>query len=84
MLSYLRPDGASTYNALYVDTTPFDASGHPTNQFRLYEEWVDHDGVNTGKYSQAALWGGWRQTLRIDGWQAYDLAILSAREILPP
>jgi hypothetical protein len=45
---------------------------------------MDQDGVNSGRYTQAATWGGWITTLRIDGWRQVDFSILSAREIVPP
>jgi hypothetical protein len=82
VVSYLVEGG--TRNLLYLDGDPFDAEGRPRNGFRLYTEWDDRDGVPTGQYDQAATWGGWVNTFRVDGWQQVDLAILSAREIIPP
>jgi hypothetical protein len=84
MVSFINADKKSTTNRIYVDAVPFDAQGKPRNQFLLYSEWKDEDGKSTGRYTQAALWGGWIQTLRIDGWRYTDVAILSAREIIPP
>ncbi len=82
MVSYLVGNG--TKNLLYLDTDPFDANGKPRNDFRLYAEWIDRDGVDTGEYTRAATWGGWLTTFRVDGWRKVDFAILSAREIVPP
>ncbi len=73
-----------TRNLLYLDDDPFDAGGTPRNAFRLYARWDDRDGELTGQYSQAATWGGWMTTLRVDGWNHVDVAILSAREVIPP
>ncbi|MGA9520989.1 MAG: hypothetical protein WBV82_05970 [Myxococcaceae bacterium] len=53
-------------------------------QFRLYTEWTDRDGENTGLYSTAATWASWVTSFRVDGWREVDFAILSAREIIPP
>jgi hypothetical protein len=81
-VSYLVPGG--TKNLLYLDTEPFDASGKPRNNFRLYTEWMDKNGQSTGRYTQAAIWGGWTTTFRVDGWRRLDFTQLSAREIVPP
>ena len=82
VVSYVIDGG--TKNLLYLDTDPFDANGKPRNEFRLYTEWEDLDGVNTGRYSTAATWAGHVTTFRVDGWKFVDFAILSAREIIPP
>jgi hypothetical protein len=82
VVSYLVAGG--TQNRLYLDTEPFDASGKPRNNFRLYTEWVDKNGQSTGRYKQAATWGGWITTFRVDGWRRVDFTHLSAREIVPP
>lgn len=82
MVSYLVPGG--TKNQLYLDTNPFDASGKPRNDFKLYTEWMDKDGQSTGRYKQAATWAGWVTTFRVDGWNRVDFTHLSAREIIPP
>ncbi|MGA9523480.1 MAG: hypothetical protein WBV82_18600 [Myxococcaceae bacterium] len=73
-----------TKNLLYLDDDPFDVRGEPRNAFRLYAQWNDRDGVSSGQYRQAATWGGWVTTLRVDGWNEVELAILSVREIIPP
>jgi len=73
-----------TRNLLSLDTEPFDAQGRPRNEFRLYTEWMDRDGEDTGLYSQAATWASWVTSFRVDGWRAVDFAILSAREVIPP
>ncbi|MGA9520094.1 MAG: hypothetical protein WBV82_01440, partial [Myxococcaceae bacterium] len=73
-----------TQNLLYLDDDPFVGNGEPRNVFRLYAQWEDRDGGSTGQYRRAATWGGWVTTLRVDGWKHVDVAILSAREIIPP
>lgn len=82
VVSYNIPGGAK--NLLYLDTDPFDTTGKPRNNFRLYTEWVDKEGVSTGRYNKAATWGGWVTTFRVDGWRRLDFTRLSAREIIPP
>ncbi|MCI0572585.1 MAG: hypothetical protein L0Y66_17670 [Myxococcaceae bacterium] len=82
IVSYLVPGG--TQNLLYVDANPFDANGTPRNDFRLFTEWMDQDGVSTGHYSTAATWAGWETTFRVDGWRRVDFALPSVREIIPP
>ena len=82
VVSWVVPGG--TQNRMYLDTEPFDAHGKPRNGFRLFTEWMDKDGENTGNYTQAATWAGWRTTFRVDGWKNLDFAHLSAREIVPP
>jgi hypothetical protein len=74
----------SVVNRLYVDDRPFDAQGRPRNDWRLFSEYVDVEGENTGKYSKLVDWGGWQTTLRTDGVTGLDIAILSVREIEPP
>jgi hypothetical protein len=71
-------------NRLYVDDDPFDSHGRPANHFRLFSEYVDVEGQSTGRYSKLVDWGGWQTTLRTDGIEELDFAILSAREIVPP
>ena len=51
--------------------------------WRLYFEWFDTQGVPMGRYTQAALWAGWMNMFRVDGWTLMDFSILSAREIEP-
>ena len=82
VVSYLVDGG--TRNLLFLDTDPFDASGTPRNQFRLFTEWFDRDGESTGHYDRAATWAGWETTFRVDGWRRVDFAYPSAREIVPP
>ncbi len=82
VVSYLVEGG--TRNLLFLDTDPFDASGRPRNQFRLFTEWFDRDGESTGHYDRAATWAGWETTFRVDGWRRVDFAYPSAREIVPP
>lgn len=82
VVSYLVEGG--TRNLLFLDTHPFDASGTPRNEFRLFTEWHDRDGESTGHYNRAATWAGWETTFRVDGWRRVDFAYPSAREIVPP
>lgn len=82
VVSYLVDGG--TRNQLYLDTDPFDATGAPRNQFRLFTEWYDRDGESTGTYDRAATWAGWETTFRVDGWKRVDFAYPSAHEIVPP
>ena len=46
--------------------------------------WYDTQGVAMGRCAQAALWAGWMNMFRVDGWELLDFSVLSAREILPP
>jgi hypothetical protein len=82
VVSYLVEGG--TRNLLFLDTDPFDPSGTPRNQFRLFTEWFDRDGESTGHYDRAATWAGWETTFRVDGWRRVDFTYPSAREIVPP
>jgi hypothetical protein len=85
MVSYTLPqDATRVINRLYVDAAPFDASGRPVNAWQLLGEYVDVQGTSTGQYSRLADWGGWQTTFRVDGMLAYDIAIFSVREIIPP
>jgi hypothetical protein len=71
-------------NQLYLDTDPFDpATGKPKNGWRLFSEYVDVEGQNTGRYSKLVDWGGWQTTFRTDGIHDLDVAIVSVREIAP-
>jgi hypothetical protein len=82
-ISLLDPENKRTKNYLYLDTDPFDETMSPRNEFKLYSEWEDVDGVSTGQYNQAALWAGWVTTFRVDGWKRLDVAHLSVSEINP-
>jgi hypothetical protein len=82
-ISYNADDNKSTINQVYIDTDPWDVNGKPKNNWQLYSEWHDTDGTSTGQYRQAALWAGWMYTLRVDGWDSTDFALLSIREIDP-
>jgi hypothetical protein len=77
------PAGSSdrVVNRLYVDASPFDAEGRPRNDFVLFSEYIDRAGVSTGYYDTLASWGGFQTTLRVDGADYIDVAILSVREI---
>jgi hypothetical protein len=70
-------------NRLYVDDAPFERDGTPRNDFRLLSEYVDREGQSTGRYDTVVNWGGSVSTLRVDGVDALDVAILSARAVEP-
>jgi len=74
-----RPD--RVINRLYVDDDPFSADGTPNNGFRLLTEYIDRAGVNTGRYDTLVDWRGVLTTLRVDGVDSVDIALLSARPI---
>jgi hypothetical protein len=78
----VRPD--RVVNRLYVDDDPFMPDGAPRNAFRLLTEYIDRAGVNTGRYDTLVNWRGVITTLRVDGVDSLDVALLSARPILPP
>lgn len=85
LLSWTNPaNPQQVINQLYLDNAPFDATGKPSNRWRLFSQYVDEAGKNTGHYAQLADWGGWQTTLRVDGYRSVDLAWPSVREILPP
>ena len=83
MVSYIA-DKTRVRNLMYLDTAPYDETGGKKNHWRLYFEWFDTQGVAMGRYTQAALWAGWMNMFRVDGWTLLDFSILSAREIVPP
>ena len=58
--------------------------GTPRNDFRLLTEYIDRAGVNTGRYDTLVNWRGVITTLRVDGVDSVDIALLSARPITPP
>jgi hypothetical protein len=80
------PAGTSdrVINQLYLDTEPFDAEGRPRNGWRLFAQYEDIDGVDTGRYSQVVNWGGWLTSFRSDDSDNVDFMLLSVREIIPP
>lgn len=77
-----RPD--RVINRLYVDDDPFAPDGTPRNAFRLLTEYVDRAGVSTGRYDTLVNWRGVITTLRVDGVDSLDVALLSARPISAP
>jgi hypothetical protein len=85
LLSYKSlDDPARVTNRLYLDEDPFEAtSGKPRNAWRFFAEFVDVEGVSTGKYNKLADWGGWQTTLRTDGVGNLDFALISLREVQP-
>lgn len=85
LLSYGMPgDSTRVVNRLYLDSEPFDSqSGKPRNRWQLFAEYIDSEGLSTGRYSKLADWGGWQTTLRTDGVGSLDFAMISLREIQP-
>jgi hypothetical protein len=82
LVTYADPTRADrVINRLYVDTDPFATDGSPRNAFRLLTEYVDRAGVSTGLYDTLVDWRGYVTTLRIDGVESIDVAMLSARAI---
>lgn len=85
LVSYLTAGTPrSVMNQLFVDSTPFDGDGRPSNHWQLFSEYLDEEGKSTGHYSKLVDWGGFQTTLRADGIEELDIAILSVREIAPP
>ncbi|SDD71949.1 hypothetical protein [Rhodococcus tukisamuensis] len=83
VVSYI--DSTTTVrNLMYLDTDPYSSAGSKKNDWRPYLEWTDTQGVVMGAYAQAALWAGWMNTFRVDGWTLVDFSIVSAREIVLP
>jgi len=85
LLSYSSPGRpARVINRLYMDNDPFEpATARPRNHWKLFSEFVDVEGVSTGKYDKLADWGGWQTTLRTDGVSSLDFTLISLREIQP-
>ena len=90
IVSYIT-SSATVRNLMYLDTNPYNMSGGKNNSWRLYLDWTDTDGMEmqprgvlTEPYKRTALWAGWMNMFRVDGWQLVDFSILSAREIVPP
>jgi hypothetical protein len=83
LLSYSSPGlPARVINRLYLDEEPIDlATGRLRNHWKLFSEFVDVEGVSTGKYGKLADWGGWQTTLRTDGVSSLDFTLISLREI---
>lgn len=79
-----RQNPAQVINQLHIDTTPFDATGKPANQWRLLSEYIDVEGKSTGRYTKLVDWGALQTTLRVDGYRSVDFAHMSVREITPP
>jgi hypothetical protein len=84
MVSY-SPAGQPDHvvNQLYLDSDPFDARGKPQNRWQLLAEYEDIDGVDSGRYSTVANWGGWLTSFRSDQSDNVDFLLPSVREILP-
>jgi len=66
----------------YCDWAPFDSSGKPVNNWTKIMS-KTFGGTSTNGYTKAPTWGG-MTTIRIDGYQYVDMAIISIREITPP
>ena len=86
LLSYGMPgDSTRVVNRLFLDSEPFERrSGKPRNRWQLLAEYVDSEGLSTGRYSKLADWGGWQTTLRTDGVGSLDFTMIGLREIQPP
>lgn len=82
IVSYIT-SSTTVRNLMYLDTNPYNGGGGKNNTWRLYLDWTDTQGVKMGPYTQAALWAGWMNMFRVDGWTWVDFSILSAREIEP-
>jgi hypothetical protein len=82
IVSYIT-SSTTVRNLMYLDTAPYNENGGKNNNWRLYMDWTDTQGVAMGQYTQAALWAGWMNMFRVDGWKWVDFSILSAREIEP-
>lgn len=83
LVSVQSRDGRRVTNRLYVDERPFDNDGSPRNDFRLLSEYIDQHGESTGRYHTVVNWAGSASTLRVDGVDALDVAILSVRAVEP-
>lgn len=83
VVSYIV-DSTRVRTLMYLDTEPYSPTGEKNNRWRLYLDWYDIQGVPMGRYTQAALWAGWMNMFRVDGWTWLDFSVLSAREIIPP
>jgi hypothetical protein len=82
LVSFQDPDDASrVINRLYVDDAPFAADGTLHNDFQLLSEYIDSPSHSTGQYDTVVSWGGPLNTLRVDGVDVLDVAILSVRAI---
>lgn len=85
LVSFSAPhDPTRVIHRLFLDSDPVEATtDRPRNQWKLFAEFIDVEGVSTGKYSKLADWGGWQTTLRTDGIGSLDFAWISLREVLP-
>ena len=86
LLSYGIPgDSTRVVNRLFLDSEPFERrSGKPRNRWQLLAEYVDSEGLSTGRYSKLVDWSGWQTTLRTDGVGSLDFTMIGLREIQPP
>lgn len=84
LLSFaVADDTRRVLNRLYVDTTAF-TDAKPSNDWKLFAEYTDIEGLSTGSYSKLVDWGGWQTTLRTDGIASLDFTLISVREIVLP
>ena len=82
LVSFRDPDDAArVINRLYVDDAPFAADGTLHNGFQLLSEYIDSPTHSTGQYDTVVSWSGPLSTLRVDGVDVLDVAILSVRAI---
>jgi hypothetical protein len=85
LVSFARPSNDNqVVNRLYVDVDPIDGAGHPKNHWQLLAQYIDEQGKTTGHYDRVVNWGGYQTTVRVDGMNRIDFALLSAHEIVPP
>jgi hypothetical protein len=85
LVSYQRAGEATqVHYELWIDFTPFDATGKPKNTWAKFSEYLDVEGKDTGDYTKLADWGGMITTFRTDGWHDLDFTLISLREIVAP
>jgi hypothetical protein len=85
LVSYQRAGEATkVHYELWIDFTPWTATGKPNNTWEKFSEYVDVEGTDTGLYTKLADWGGMITTFRTDGWHDLDFTLISLREIVAP
>lgn len=85
LISYQRPgETTKVQYRMYVDRTPFDGSGKPSNTWEAFSTYEDVEGKDTGAWTKLVDWGGMVTTFRTDGLHDIDFTLLSVREIVPP
>jgi hypothetical protein len=85
LVSYQRPgETTKVQYRMFVDRTPFDATGKPANKWELFSTYEDVEGKDTGAYTKLVDWGGMITTFRTDGLKDIDFTLVSVREIVAP